>query len=258
MTDQGARGETADEAGDEPAAAARLCAAEAEERERRNGELEPHRICRASRQREAHGRYGERRARQADHEADADFFSKDHQRHGNRRFPHRGLGRQHEKEQDNGDANPVVEAALDVQRASDGARHGRVGHDRFAERRIRGSEDGGQDRELEGIEMIEDHGAHDEPEDDRQWQSDQEETGRDGEAAPQYGHLDSRRIGEQHQRQREFGKETKALALNRELQQTKPRRAEQEPERSECDRAAEQAALHAACQDAVDQNESSK
>ena len=67
--------------------------------------------------------------------------------------------------------------------------------------------------------MFEDHGSRDEPEDDRQRQSDQEEAERDGEAAPQHGDLDVRRIGEQHQRQREFGKETKAFALNRELQQ---------------------------------------
>jgi hypothetical protein len=77
--------------------------------------------------------------------------------------------------------------------------------------------------------MIEDHGARDEPEDDRQRQSDQEEAGRDGEAAPQHGDLDIRRIGEEHQRQREFGKETKAFALDGELQKSKPLRAEQDP-----------------------------
>jgi hypothetical protein len=92
----------------------------------------------------------------------------------------------------------------------------------------------------------------------RQRQPDQEEADRDSEAAPQHGDLDIRRIGEQHKRQREFGKQTKAFALNGELQQPKPRRAEQEPERGECDSAADQATLHTACHDAVDQNESGK
>ena len=50
----------------------------------------------------------------------AEFLAKDHQRHGNRRLAHRGLRRQYEKHQDHGDANPVVETALEPQRGPRG------------------------------------------------------------------------------------------------------------------------------------------
>jgi hypothetical protein len=113
-------------------------------------------------------------AHQAAEHAVADLLEQE--RHGVAPVGDPGLdvGDRHRGEQER-DADPVVEPALDVEPLADPARDAGFGDDRLAERGIRRGQDDGQDDRLLDRELVEHERAGDGAERDRQRQADPEQ-----------------------------------------------------------------------------------
>ena len=108
------------------------------------------------------------------------------------------------KHQDRRQSNPVIEAALDIDRLTNSHRHGLLGYDRLTEcgirrRKQRREQSGFPDREF-GKRPCREHG----PRQNRQWQTDQQHAHRQRVVAPHAVKVYSRGVGEEHQNQREF------------------------------------------------------
>ena len=139
--------------------------------------------------------------------------------------------REHDPEQRH--ADPVVEAALDVQSLSNAAREPHERDDRLAERRVGRSEDHREEQRLGPQEL----GEHDERDDEaqrqRQGQADPEQTQRHRELAAQRAHVDPRGVREQDERKRRLGEQLDRLAGRRDLDQPQRLRADEQPDGGE-------------------------
>ena len=96
-------------------------------------------------------------------------------------------------------ADPIVEPALDIQSLANPARDSRLGDDRLAKRRVRRRQDHRQDQRLAERQLIEDHRGGYGPESDGQRQADAQQTRRHRDLAPQLAEVDTGCVGEQDQ-----------------------------------------------------------
>ena len=140
-----------------------------------------------------------------------------------------------ERDEEERDADAVVEAALDVEPLPDPRRNPLVGDDRLTERRVGA---GQHDREHERLDEADprQHADADEgPGDDRERESDPEQAGWHGEFLAQSGERDARGIREEDQRERRLRQQLDRLAADLEIDEPE-HRAGQQPRRREEDR----------------------
>ena len=114
-----------------------------------------------------------------------------------------GDGRQRDQQQ--GNADPVVEAALDVERLTHNLRKSRVRDDRAAQPGVGRREDHPEDQRLAQRERPEQKHRDQPSEHDRQWQTHAQQTHRHRSLAPQRPQIHARGIREQHHRERRLG-----------------------------------------------------
>ncbi len=159
--------------------------------------------------------------------------------------------RERQEQEQDGHADAIIEAALDVERFAYFHRNRRVGHDGLAERRVGRREHGREDRDLQQAELLEDRNAHTKAEGDGERQSDQEQTLRQREAAPQNPEIGVRRIREQDEGQGKLGEQTQPFGINVELEDSEPAGAREQPKGSVNDRATDQGPLETTGKHAV-------
>ena len=143
-----------------------------------------------------------------------------------------GLGDGDRDEEDR-DAEPVIEAALDVEALPDTGRDALIGDDRLAERGIRAREHHREHRRLRDADPGDHERAHEGARDDRQREADAQQPQRHGELPTQRAQRDPRGIREEHERQRDLGQELDLLALEPEVEQPEHRPGEQPGRREE-------------------------
>ncbi len=131
-----------------------------------------------------------------------------------RRVPSVRLRCQSEEHEQDRHADPVVEAALDVECLPDIRRHSLIPHHRCAERRVRRGEHRRQNRDLEQREFGKEGEPEAQPGDNRQGQTDEQQP--DGESVGTAKNAEIRRrcVGEQHQRERQLREQAKAFAIS--------------------------------------------
>ena len=110
-----------------------------------------------------------------------------------------------ERDQQQRHADPVVEAALDVEALPDPRRKPRLGHDGLPERSIRGREQDGEHDRLGGDQMREHNSSKNRAENDGERQTDGQQPQRNRVLVSQQSKLDPRGVSEQHHRQSRFG-----------------------------------------------------
>ena len=113
--------------------------------------------------------------------------------------------REGDGDEDDGQGDAVVEAALDVEALADPDRDERVAHHRLAERGVGGREDRPQENRLPGLEARHDHPRREGPRRNGQGQADSQQPGGQALMQAEVREVDSRGIGEEHQHQGELG-----------------------------------------------------
>ena len=86
-----------------------------------------------------------------------------------------GADRESEQQHDDRHADAVVETAFQIERFAHRRRHCRIGHDRFAERRVGRRQHRRQQGHFQNLELREDDGGDEKAEHDRQGQTDQQQ-----------------------------------------------------------------------------------
>jgi hypothetical protein len=207
------------EGGDEDAAAERGRDPDREQRRRRTEDLLPMRLDQTAARREAQREPSEDSRGDAAHEPVADLLEHelDGRVVGDR--PALSLG-ERDRDEEQRDAEPVIEAALDVQSLPDPGGDPLVGDDRLSERRVGAGEHDGKHERLGEADPGQDHGPRDHPHEDRERQADAEQPQRNGELAPQRRKRDPRRVREQHQCQGDLREPLDELALDLEVEQS--------------------------------------
>ena len=141
-----------------------------------------------------------------------------------------GQRRQH---QHRGQRDAVVEAALHVEALPDADRHERAAHDRLPERRVRRREDRGEQQRLHGIEPREDEQRDARAERDRERHADREQARRKAALPPQAAEVDPRRVGEEHEHERQLGEPVHDVVVGGQTEPPEPGAADHEPDRHE-------------------------
>ena len=138
-----------------------------------------------------------------------------------------------ERDEEERDADSVVQAALDVEPLPDPRRDPLVGDDRLAERRVGAGE---HDREHERLDQA-DAGQHADPgeraEGDRQRQANPEQPGRHRELLTQGRERDPGGVGEEDERQRRLRQQLDGLAADAQIDQPEDRSRQQARGREE-------------------------
>ena len=166
-----------------------------------------------------------------------------------------GADRQPEQQHHDRHADAVVETAFQIERFAHRRRHCRIGHDRFAERRVGRRQYRRQQGHLQNFELWEDDGGDEKAEHDRQGQTDPQQPLRESEVPFDDAEIRVGGVGEQNHRERQFRQKPQPLAVDVDAQNAQPIGAQDKPDRGEHDRAADQRALDPAGDRAVDQQE---
>ena len=125
-----------------------------------------------------------------------------------------------QEEQEDGYADPVVEAALDIEAFPDGAGYGLVCDHRLAQGRIRGRQHGGEQSDFKKAEFLEEERPHPEAENNRQRKPDQQESNRNRLDSPQCDQIRIRRIRKENQGEGEFCEGLQAFAPDLDIDPT--------------------------------------
>ena len=110
-----------------------------------------------------------------------------------------------ERDEEERDADPVVQPGLDVEALADAGGKAWRRDDRLAERRVGRREDDREEQRLGPREIAEERDAGDEAGEDRERQPDPEQARRYPERPPKRLQVDARRIGEEDDRERRLG-----------------------------------------------------
>src|SRR3954453_1525682 len=127
-----------------------------------------------------------------------------------------GLGDRDRDEEDR-DAEPVVEAALDVEALSDAGRDALIGDDRLAQRGVRAGEHDREHGRLRDADPGDHQRAHQGAGDDREREADAQQPQRHRELPTERAQRDPRGIREQHERQRDLRQQLDLLAFEPEV-----------------------------------------
>ena len=126
--------------------------------------------------------------------------------------------RDREGDEEQGHADPVVQAALDVQPLTNADGQAWIRDDGLPERRVRRREHDRQHQRLRPQELTEEHSRDDRAREDRQRQPDSEQARGQRDFPAQRHEVDPRGVGEQHERERRLGKRAHAAAVDREVE----------------------------------------
>ena len=149
------------------------------------------------------------------------------------------------------DADPVVEPALEVEPLADRLRDALVADDGLAERRVGRREHDAEDHRLPDREHAEDRGRGHGSERDRQRQADAEQPERHPDAAAQPAGVDPRGVAEQHERERSLRERAHDGAGAGQLDAAQRLRPDEQPERDEHHRGRQRRCRRAACETAA-------
>ena len=145
-----------------------------------------------------------------------------------------GLDARHgEHDEEQRDADPVVEAALDVEALPHPGRQPGEHDDRLAEGRVGRCEDHGEEEGLRPPEPAEERQRHDEAGDDGQRQPDAEQASGDGGLAPQGAKVDPRGVREEHDGERRLGQGLHVVAQRAQVDEPEHLRAHEQAGRGE-------------------------
>jgi hypothetical protein len=114
-------------------------------------------------------------------------------------------------------ADPVVEAALDVEALADSGGQAPVGHDRLAERGVGRSEHDREHSRLRQRQVVDQAYREERTKDDRERKADSEQTERHGVLPAQRSEVDPRGVREEDERQRRLREQPDDAALDLEL-----------------------------------------
>ena len=209
----------ADEGGDEPAAAHPHGQSVRERGPCDRDDLQPDRIDEAARDSQPdHDRRREPRKHASD-DSVADLL--EHEVH-RRAVSDRALVRlgNRDRDQEQRDADAVVEPALDIEALADARRNPGVGNDRLPERSVRRGEHDRKQHGLDERELSEHGDTRESAGHDRQRQPDREQAKRHDVLAAQCCEVDPRRIREEHDRQRRLGDPADGFAPDRRVEPT--------------------------------------
>ena len=143
-----------------------------------------------------------------------------------------GVGDRDRREQQ-GDADPVVEAALDVEALADALRHARLGDHGLPERRVGRRQHDREDHRLPNGQLAEDRGGGHGAQRDRERQADPEQPHRHVDRAAQRTEVDARRVGEQDQCERRLRQRPDGRARARQVDCVENLGTEEQPEGDE-------------------------
>ena len=203
-------------------------------RRRERDHLEPERLDRASCDRQALDDRGEDARREARNQPVADLVRHEAPCGVGRHLRRVGLG-DADRDEEQRDADAVVEAALDVQPLTDAGGKTRVGDDRLPQRGVRAREDHRQHQRLGCLEARQHGDAHQGARENREWKPDPEQAQRHGVFDLQRPQRDPGGVGEQHKGQRGLRQDLERLAADVEVDQPEHRAGDQ-PRRGEEDR----------------------
>ena len=145
--------------------------------------------------------------------------------------------RRGERNQQQWHADPVVEAALDIEALADPRRKAWLGHDRFSERRIGWGEHDRQHDRLNHVELSEhERGGHGSG-DDREGEPNAQQARRNRILVSEKSHLDPGGICEQDDRERRFRQDANADAVRPRRQPVGDHRSYQDTDEDEHHRA---------------------
>jgi hypothetical protein len=142
------------------------------------------------------------------------------------------VGHRHGGEQQR-DADPVVQAALDVQSLADSWRDARLGDDCLPECSVGGRQHDRQDDGLCDGDLPEDHSRRNGAERDRQRQADTEQPQRHTDLAAKLSEIDARGVAEQDQRQRRLRQRLDGRARARQIDPVEHLGSDQQPDGDE-------------------------
>ena len=144
-----------------------------------------------------------------------------------RPIPDTVLGRDERDEKgDERRRDPVIEPAFDVERPADPHRNSPVGHDRQAERRVGGRQDGGEQRGRRPLDTGENEISHQRAGRNREWQPHKKQPVGQAGVALDVTQPDRGGIGEQQQGQRQLSDGEDRLVAQREGQNIQHARAQ--------------------------------
>ncbi len=134
------------------------------------------------------------------------------------------------------DADAVVQPGLDVEPLSDSRRNPDVGDDHLPERGVGRRQDDREQQRLAEAELSEEAGCERKAREDRERETDPEQPRGHEVLPPQRGEVDPRGVGEQHQRESRLGQQANRLAASSEIDPPEALVAEEQPARDEEDR----------------------
>ena len=245
LSPQGAEHAASHERRDEARAADRLGQAECEPGAGERHDLEPALVDEAA---AARVDDDERRCGACDHSAEdsvPDLLENELHRVP---MPDRALLglRDREGDEEERDADPVVESALDVEALANADRKARHGHDRLAERRVGRREDDRDHERLRPAQRVQEGERGDEAEEDRERKPDPEQARRSPELAAQRAEVDPRGVGEEHDGERCLGQDLDLDSGGRGVDETERVRPDQETRSREHHRRGDRHPLDAA------------
>ena len=138
-----------------------------------------------------------------------------------------------ERDEEERDADSVVEAALDVETLPDPRRDPLVGDDRLAERRVGAGEHDREHERLDQADARQHADAGERADGDRERQADPEQPGRHRELLAQGRQRDPRGVGEEDERQRRLRQQLDGLAADAQIDQAEYRPCQQPRGREE-------------------------
>jgi hypothetical protein len=128
-----------------------------------------------------------------------------------------------DRDQEQSDADAVVEPTLDIETLADARRDPGVGNDRLPERSVRRGEHDRKQHGLDERELSEHDDTRESAGHDRQRQPDREQAKRQDVLAAQCCEVDPRRVREENDRQRRLGYPADGFAPDRRVEATPER-----------------------------------